>query len=73
MGNITLAVPDDVHDLMRKHTDIRWSDVARRAIIDRIEALEVVERIAKKSKLTEKDVEEISRKIKKDSVKAFRA
>ena len=32
MANITLAVPDELHKKMKKMSDIRWSEVARRAI-----------------------------------------
>ncbi len=30
--NITLAVPEKIHKLMKKHSEIRWSEVARQAI-----------------------------------------
>jgi hypothetical protein len=29
-GNITLSVPDELHVRMRKHPEIKWSEVARR-------------------------------------------
>ena len=69
MGNITLSLPNDVHNDMRKFNDIRWSEVARRAIIDKIAILKQVENIAQKSKLTQKDADEISRKIKTAATK----
>ena len=71
MGNITLSVPDDVHEDMRRFNDIRWSEVARRAIVDKIETLKIAESIAKKSKLTTKDVEDFSKKIKASAAKKF--
>ena len=66
MGNITLALPDDLQEKMRKHSEIRWSEVVRKSIAQRIELLEMMDKIAKKSKLTQKDVDEISRKIKRE-------
>ncbi len=30
--NITLAVPDNLYAVMKEHTEVNWSDVARRAI-----------------------------------------
>lgn len=43
--NVTLSLPDDTYDKMKAHSDIRWSEVARRAIEARIEALEHAERL----------------------------
>ena len=71
MGNVTLALPDDLQERMKKHSEIRWSEVVRKSIAQKVELLEVMDRIASKSKLTNKDVEEISRKIKKETVEAL--
>jgi len=71
MANMTLAIPDELHRKMKKMSDIRWSEVARRAIEQRIDDLEVMNKIASKSKLTMKDVNEISKKIKRRSAKRF--
>lgn len=69
MVNMTIAVPNELHALMKKHADIKWSEVARKALWDRARHIDVLERIAAKSKLTEKDVDELSRKIKRDIAK----
>ncbi len=63
MGNITLSMPDDVHSQMRQFSEVRWSEVARKAIIEKLETLKLAESLAKKSKLTEKDVQSFSNKI----------
>jgi len=63
MGNITLSIPKDVHEEMRQFSDIKWSEVARIAIVERLEMLKLVESIAKKSKLTKKDAKMLSKKI----------
>ncbi|PJC44589.1 hypothetical protein CO038_03285 [Candidatus Pacearchaeota archaeon CG_4_9_14_0_2_um_filter_39_13] len=65
MANITLSVPDDVYRKMKKHREMRWSEVARAAIISQVEKLEMMDQIAGKSKLNMKDIEEINEKIKK--------
>ena len=67
MGNMTLALPDELQERMRKHSEIRWSEVARKSITQKVEVLEAMERIAKKSKLTKKDVDELSRRIKRET------
>ena len=71
MTNITLSVPEELHKRMKKLSEIRWSEVIRRTIEQRIDDLEVMNRIASKSKLTQKDVEEISKKIKRAAAKRF--
>ncbi len=64
MANITLAIEDSLHERMKQHSEIRWSEVVRKSIAQRVEMLEAMDKIARKSKLTKKDVDEISRKIK---------
>ena len=65
MPNITLAISEEVYSLMKKHREMRWSEVARKAIIEEVKNIELIEKIASKSKLTMKDIEEINEKIKK--------
>jgi len=67
MGNMTLALPEDLQERMKKHSEIRWSEVVRKSITKKIDMLDVMDTIAKKSKLTKKDVDEISKKIKKET------
>jgi hypothetical protein len=40
MANITLSVPEEVYRRMKKRRDVKWSEVAREAIIERLERLE---------------------------------
>ena len=65
MPNVTLTVPEKLHELMKKHNQIRWSEIARRAIEFEAKKLELVEQIASKSKLTMSDVMNLDAKIKK--------
>lgn len=71
MANITLSVPEDVHKEMKQFSEIKWSEVARKAIVDKIETLKMADKLASKSKLTEKDVSEFSRKLKSNASKRF--
>ena len=71
MTNITLSIPDDVHQDMKQFSDVRWSEVARKAIVERIEVLKLAETLAKKSKLTEKDILDFSKKISSSASKRF--
>lgn len=69
MGNITLMLPDELKKKMKHHSEIRWSEVIRKAIQKKIEDLELLDKLTKKSKLTFKDVDEISHKINKEVFK----
>ncbi len=72
MTNITLSLPDELQERMRKHSEIRWSEVVRKSIADKLELLEVMDKIARKSKMTKSDVDEISRKIKQETFEALK-
>jgi hypothetical protein len=71
MGNITLSVPDDIFKQMKHFSEVKWSEVARKAIIERLELLQLAEKLAQKSKLTEDDVKEFNKKIKTSATKRF--
>ena len=64
MTNMTLAVPDDLIGIMRKHLEVKWSEVARQAMWSHAKKLELMDKLLAKSKLTEKDATDIGRKIK---------
>ena len=63
MTNITLAIPEDLHTRMKEHSEIRWSEVVRKTISQKIEDLDMMDKLAAKSKLTQKDVDEIASKV----------
>ena len=71
MGNITLSIPNEVRKEMKQFSEVKWSEVARKAIVERLGTLRMAEELAKKSKLTESDVEEFSKKIKSLAAKRF--
>ncbi|MBI2653863.1 hypothetical protein HYX02_03565 [Candidatus Woesearchaeota archaeon] len=64
MTNMTLAVPEDLHEIMKKHNEIKWSEIARQALWNHARKLELMEKLLAKSKLTEEDAEKIGHKIK---------
>ena len=64
MTNVTLAVPEDLHKIMKKHKEIKWSEVARRAMWEKARKLELMDKLLAKSELTEEDAERIGHKIK---------
>lgn len=71
MVNITLSIPEEIHRSMKHFSEVRWSEVARKAIVSKVETLSLAESLASKSKITEKDVEQFSKKIKAEATKRF--
>ena len=65
MVNVTLAVPEELHKIMKKHPEIKWSEVARQAIWEYARKLELLNQIAAKSKLSEKEAREHGETVKK--------
>jgi len=43
MGNMTLSIPDKLLQTLKKHSYIKWSEVARLAFQERIDALEKID------------------------------
>ncbi|MCB9361872.1 hypothetical protein H6504_00410 [Candidatus Woesearchaeota archaeon] len=42
MTNITLSIDDDVYKVMKKHSEIKWSEFVRKAIKQRIKELDAI-------------------------------
>ena len=64
MVNVTFAVPAELHEIMRRHPEIKWSEIARKAMWEYARKLEFMERIAGESRLSEKDVLELDKRVK---------
>jgi len=64
MANITVSLPDDLKARAENVFHVRWSSLIRNIIERELEDFEEAERLAQKSRLTEDDVERISKKMK---------
>jgi len=62
--NVTFAVPKELHEIMKRHPEIKWSEIARKAMWEYARKLELLERITKESKLSVEDVLELDKKVK---------
>ena len=71
MVNMTLALPEEIHSKMKHFSEIKWTEIARKAIENKLKDLEMLEKLASKSKLTQKDVEDFGKKIKQEATKKF--
>ena len=65
MPTMTLAIPEDLQALIKKHSEIKWSEIARRAMWDYAKKLELMDQLTANSELTEDDVMELDKVIKK--------
>lgn len=44
MVNVTVSIPEDLYSKMKKYSEVKWSEVVRKALIEYIGRLEVKER-----------------------------
>ena len=75
MESITASLPDSLKAEIKRFSWVNWSEVAREAFIvkiKRLEALEKFEKLLDKSKFTEKDALELSRKVKEERLKQLK-
>ena len=70
MANITLTIPEDLRSELQKHKEVNWSEVMRRAMKDHLRKLHIADAIASKSKLTQKDIAELDKLVKKGIAQA---
>ena len=71
MPNITLSLPSELHKFVKKHNEINWSEIARRAISTQAKKIQLMEKLVENSNFTEEDVEELDKKIKASASKRF--
>jgi len=73
MPNITLTVPPELHRKMKAHPEIKWSEVVRRILAQRIRALERMDALTRRSTLTVTDVEELDHLVKEGLRRRYEA
>lgn len=72
MVNVTFAVPEELHEIMRRHPEIKWSEIARKAMWEYAQKLELMEKIVSDTRLSEKDVLELDKKVKAEMSEKYR-
>lgn len=65
MPNMTFAVPEELHREIRRHKEVRWSEIARRALVREVNRLHIYDRLLAKSELTEEDAIHFGRAIRR--------
>ena len=71
MPNMTLAISEELHKTVKKHNEINWSEIARRAMIVQAKKIELMDKLVRGSEFTEADVEALDHKIKAGLFKRF--
>jgi predicted CopG family antitoxin len=67
--NVTISVPEDLHRRMKEHDEVSWSATIRNVIEQKLRDIELMDKLANKSKLTEEDVRELAEKIDRTAAK----
>ncbi len=64
MPNMTLSLPEDIYKIVKTHKEIRWSEIARRAIEDYAKKVTLLNVMTEQSEITEDDIMVLDEKIK---------
>ena len=72
MSNMTLAIPDDLKAKMSRFPEINWSEVARQAIVGKMQILDQMQRLLSSSSLVREDAVHYGREIKRRVSKKHR-
>lgn len=65
MTNLTFAVSADVRKEMKRHANIKWSEVVRRAIEAELARLHLLDRLLESSALMQEDAVKLGRDIRR--------
>lgn len=64
MPNMTLSLPEDIYRIVKAHNEVRWSEIARRAIEDYAKKITLLNAMTEKSDLTEDDIVALDHTVK---------
>lgn len=64
MVNMTLSVPQEIYKEMKKYPEIKWSEIARQAIIKKIKDLKMLDKLVSKSVLKVENIDKLDEIIK---------
>lgn len=64
MAVVSVSVPKEMKQKMDQLELMNWSAIARKAFAEQLAKLELMDKLTANSKATDKDIEELSKKIK---------
>ena len=73
MPNMTLSLPEDIYKIVKTHKEIRWSEIARRAIEDYAKKVTLLNAMTAESELTEEEIMVLDEKIKSGLQKHYKS
>ncbi len=73
MVSLTLSISENLKKRMSEHSEIKWSELVRSIILHQIEEIEEAERIVSRSRLTEKDVEDLALSVDESMAKRWKS
>jgi len=73
MPNMTLSLPEEVYKIVKAHNEVRWSEIARRAIEEYARKIERMNALTQESGLTEEDIMSLDRKVKAGIQKHYKS
>ncbi|MCX9074328.1 MAG: hypothetical protein OIN88_06665 [Candidatus Methanoperedens sp.] len=65
MPKMTLDIPHDLYDIIKSHNEIKWNEIASKAMLGYAMKLKLLDKILEKSKFTENDAMEMDKTIKR--------
>jgi hypothetical protein len=68
LTNMTLDLPEELHREMQRHPEVRWAEVARRAIERGVARLSGDDRLLEGSKMTMKEAVRLGRRVNRSAV-----
>lgn len=60
---MTLAIPEELRKKMKRHAELKWSEIARQAFERKLNEMELMDRMLEKSTVTEEDAAKIGHSI----------
>ena len=69
MASVSVSVPDDMKKRLEEFDTVNWSAVARKAFSQELSKIELMDKLTAKSKASDKDIAELSKKIKSSMAK----
>ena len=72
MENITLSIPKETKEKIKKHKEINWSEIIRQALNQKINEIEKINKIIKDEKEISEWATKLQRKSRKDREKELK-
>jgi len=73
MPNMTLSLPEDVYRIVKAHNEVRWSEIARRAIEEYAKKIALLNAMTQESELSEEDIIVLDHKVKAGIQKHYKS